>query len=548
METKKCYRCKRVLDIREFFFNNKDHSACSDCCKRRRLHEAKPTCEVCGKTATFGFICDAKKIRCKKHILEGMTDLVHKLCENCNIKRALCNFPDEKEGRFCADCKLDSMFNIVSDMCKNCRLKHALFNHPTETKAIYCSDCKLDGMINVMLRKCERCGLKYPVCNYPGEKRGIFCADCKLDGMEDVESRRCIGCHKGRRTFNYPYEKPMYCSRCKQHGMINVSSRRCNCGKRIPCYNYIGEKPMYCSECKLPDMVNVIHSKCTCGKLATYGVPCNPPTRCAQHKEDGMLCPPNRKCLVELCRNKAEYGIKVPDHCDLHKGSEEICLVVRKCQNPEGCECIDVLDEKGLCINSCSMMEKSKLYKKHLKLQEEIVGKMLQRNIGPYFMREFIPDTTCGLERVDFVYDYPTYSIFTEVDETHGHRGRCLLGEINRMKNLFMSSGGKKIVFIRYNPESYRDAGNKLIKIADTIKHKVLCNWIGTFQKNEPEYLFSVVYLFYDGFSQDNIPIFEIDPYDPFHYLCYCEETFYVRSMYEHHLQSCPKYIEHCDS
>ena len=93
-------------------------------------------------------------------------------------------------------------------------------------------------------------------------------------------------------------EKPkhLYCSKCAEPGMINVVEKRIckaeGCSK-YPSFNVEGEtKALYCKECAKSGMVDVKHPRCKaegCKKRASYGIPCNLPSRCAVHKEEGMI-------------------------------------------------------------------------------------------------------------------------------------------------------------------------------------------------------------------------------------------------------------------
>jgi len=72
----------------------------------------------------------------------------------------------------------------------------------------------------------------------------------------------------------------------------------------------------------------------------------------------------------------------------------------------------------------------------------------------------------CSDHRPDIFIDCLTHSVIIEVDEYQHKRGnsystRC---EIRRVNELFTSLADRPIVFIRFNPDSYTNSKNKLIK------------------------------------------------------------------------------------
>ena len=134
-----------------------------------------------------------------------------------------------------------------------------------------------------------------------------------------------------------------------------------------------------------------------------------------------------------------------------------------------------------------------------------------------------------------------THHINNEVDE-HQHDGNGYTPEcdVDRMKNLCMANGGMKTVFIRYNPDPYIDHEGKKQKTPEKKRLETLGNWVRYLSEKEPEYMFSVVYLFYDGYNPSQTKLYEIDPYDlKKRYTCEdCEETFYLKSMYTEYVEN----------
>ena len=356
--------------------------------------------------------------------------------------------------------------------------------------------------------------------------------------MVDVKSPKCIKCKTKRPNFNKPGEtKALYRAGCADSDMVNVKSPRCiKCKTKIPVFNKPGEtKALYCAGCADSDMVDVKSPKCIkCKTRASYGIPCNPPTRCSKHKESGMIVKPNSKCKMKNCNNKAEYGIKNPIHCEKHKETNEVSLVERKCSK---CGRIDLLI-KNICVNFCNTEIQYNYLKKHKKTKEERVVRVLKQNYKNPTEYNKRVDYKCGgknQEEKEIGYDYGTHKVFIEVDENQ-HKSYCHSGEYARMRNIYMNEGGIPILYIRYNPDNFRN--NKIIrKIPQNRKEEILIKWIKKYENfDNIKYDLSVHYLFYDNHKIYGNVNFELKPYEDYNVTCeFCKRIFYLEEMYKIH-------------
>ena len=119
------------------------------------------------------------------------------------------------------------------------------------------------------------------------------------------------------------------------------------------------------------------------------------------------------------------------------------------------------------------------------------------------------------------------------------HKSYCELGEINRMKNIYMNEGGIPIVFIRYNPDNFKDDNNKTKKLSQAKKEELLIKWLKYYEKNGVKHNLSVNYLFYDGWKEGEIFEYEIEPYSTEEFKCdKTNKIFYIKSQYEEHLKN----------
>ena len=147
----------------------------------------------------------------------------------------------------------------------------------------------------------------------------------------------------------------------------------------------------------------------------------------------------------------------------------------------------------GMC-NSCHP-ERSKLRRK----KEEIVKKFFDVNIRlKYIYDKSSPDIkmcTGKYIRPDFVFSLSDKTIVVEVDENQ-HESYAEECESMRMINVCTSFGGMPVVFIRYNPDTFRIDG-KIRRVDGGIRLKKLKKTVEEYIAKSLDKLLTVEYLFY---------------------------------------------------
>ena len=329
-------------------------------------------------------------------------------------------------------------------------------------------------------------------CIHPGcDKRSSFgyvnqkaqyCTTHKLDGMIDVRSRKCIhpNCNK-RPNFSNAGEDPRYCATHKLDGMIDVKSKRCihpNCNKQ-PSFSNAGEDPQYCATHKLDGMTNVKSKRCihpNCNKQPTFGKLFRDIVHCATHKSNNEFRNNRPKCQ---CGKDAYYmdmspiminsipttRINYPERCWDCKLDTDVNLVETECSN---CKLVYLLNENtGLC-NDCNEFI---IHKVHHAKENRIKDILMAK--GYIFRHDTLPRadngsvSTCSKYRPDFVIDYKYFYIIIEVDE-HQHKSYPKECDRIRMIQLHNDYGGIPLIFIRYNPDNYKN------HLGETGKHNLL--------------------------------------------------------------------------
>jgi hypothetical protein len=302
---------------------------------------------------------------------------------------------------------------------------------------LYCATHKEVGMIDIKHKQCEFAGCtKNPAFNLPDEKQAKYCATHKEVGMIDIKHKQCefAGCTK-QPTFNLPDEKQAkYCESHKEVDMIDIIHKKCEftgCTKQ-PVFNLEGEKQAkYCTTHKENEMTNVISKQCEfaaegCTKTPNFNLEGKKAKYCETHKEDKMINVTSKRCVY--C-------------CD---------TII---SNPK---------YRGHCTNCFMNLYPDEPIARNYKVKEKHVADYLFIHFKKYiesYDRKI--KGGCSKKRPDFLIDLFTHCIIIEVDENQHFDYPC---ENERMMSIFQDLGNRPIIFIRFNPDKYKDKNGKVVK------------------------------------------------------------------------------------
>ncbi len=367
---------------------------------------------------------------------------IKKKSKFCNYnecqKEASYNYKNNKIRLYCKSHKLNNMINVGVKICiyKNCKVR-ATFNYENEKNPLYCVTHKLNNMFDVRSKRClNKICRKQPFYNYENEKKALYCVEHKLDNMIDIKSKKCEfeNCKK---QPSYNYENKLNAKYCKLHkleNMIDIKHNKCifkECKTR-PHFNYKNElNAIYCKNHKLQNMINItsktcIFDSCKVQSIFNYENKKNG-IYCTIHKLENMIDVKNKKCLTNLC----DVQIK--------KKYNGYCL---------RCFIHTFPDAKIIRDYGTREAKVTNFIKEEFKI---ISNKSIQGG--------------CSQNRPDIFIDCLTHSVIIEIDE-HQHKNKSYTPEceIQRINNLFTDLADRPIIFIRFNPDSYKNKKNKLIK------------------------------------------------------------------------------------
>jgi hypothetical protein len=395
-------------------------------------------------------------------------------CIECKETRASFGYKWE-EPTHCVSCKEDDMKNVRTKMCIKCSKVSPSYGYIAK-QPTHCAKCKEPNMQNVTGKLCKKCGKSRPRF---GVKKRTHCAKCKEPNMTDLEAQKCLKCKKLYPSYGYEMKHPIYCADCKLPSMKNVVSRRCEkCHIRHPCYGYTSA--IRCSRCKIAGMKNVVTKMCKkCNEtVPVFGY--DKATRCFNCKEPDMTDVCNKRCNA----NNLPHKILCP-------------MVGSRNYNGFCTHCFAHLFPEH--PKTANIRKKSKELK--------VVSYISSKNKGFLHDKPLYVDlngSNCpSKRRIDLRKLINGTLLCIEVDEEQ----RSYHLEEGRYHDLFMDFSGKYI-FIRYNPDAYRDTKGKKRNPQFNTRMKILEEQIllhtNRINSDKNEDLLEIHYLFY---NEDKQPV-----------------------------------------
>jgi hypothetical protein len=468
----------------------------------------------CPTQSVYNFAGKSKRAFCAKHMKEGMINVKAKPCQHPGCPtRPNYNFEEESKGAFCAKHMKEGMIDVIHKTCQHsgCSTRPN-YNFEGELKGAFCAKHVKEGMIDVVNKTCQHVGChKQPVYNFEGKTKRAFCAEHKELIMINVKDKTCQ--HPGCPTipaYNFKGElKRAFCAEHKEETMIDVVNKTCQhpgC-PTIPSYNFEGEsKGAFCVKHMKEGMINVVNPTCQhvgCKTRASYGTVFERKIHCAKHKTKSEI-------VVKTCTHKGDKACRNPatyndtntypaKRCFDHKEDEDCELGTATCIN---CGDDEILYRDSKCYRCSTFILHAKemviydlleAWEKHQTREEGALSWKLESHD-----RVVEGSEGCVSYRPDFILDYGVMKVVVEVDE-HQHSSYAPGCDEARMRSLFQQFQGFKVHFVRYNPDGFKVGGERA-SVSSKVRQRILKEYLERlrFLRNEPVYMLSVKYLFYD--------------------------------------------------
>ena len=380
--------------------------------------------------------------------------------------------------KYCSVHKEKGMINTknkdkkcIYDGCKKC----ASFNMINERKVLYCATHKKEGMVNIFVKSClyEGCN-KVPSFNMINETKAIYCGEHKEEGMLDIKHKTCLfeGC-KTQAVFNMKgNKKGLYCQIHKMDGMIDIKNKLCvyeDCIKR-PTFNIIGEaKPLYCLEHKLEDMIDIANRLCIykgCGKQPAFNYEGEiTALYCTTHKKIDMMNVRSKTCSYENCKTLPCYNYDNETkavYCFKHKLEGMTDIKNKKLCIHDWCSTRITDKYEGYCLRCYIHTFPDKPVARNYKTKERAVVEFVCERFPEHtWITDKKVNDGCSMRRPDILLDLGYQVLIIEIDE-NAHQDYDCSCENKRIMELSQDVGHRPIIFIRFNPDSYRKGDKKI--------------------------------------------------------------------------------------
>lgn len=471
-------------------------------------------CLDCKSRASFGYLNTTDTLYCSKHSKIDMVNLAQPTCVYKGCKTQPCyNFKD-LDAIYCKKHAEDGMIDVKNKICffPNC-IKRSTFGY-IGGKVQNCKEHKKEGMIDLLNPKCKEDGcMLIPGFGFPGSKPS-YCNTHKKEGMVNIRDSKCINSNCSTRPmFGFIGEKATCCFKHKENGMINLRKKKCifeNCQNNAYYRSLSGnKKPTHCKEHAGADMEHVSIKKCEkCNKQPSFNFPgYKTPKFCNLHKEIGMINIGTKKCVT--CGIQATFGYAGynPEYCTTHKLPRMVYRPVSKSKEEDKkCEyCQTIINYKEVFCSGCKI---------YIELGTTVKGKQKELKIKSLLDEneyKYIYDKKSGesKKRPDFRIPIKNGNIIIEIDEfQHKTKTYSCECEIIRMKEIYLDCEKPNLLFIRYNPDTYKPIGD--IKYNNKEREKILLKYLQERIEKNDFFGLNVVYLFFDGFSINSIEIEKI--------------------------------------
>lgn len=233
-----------------------------------------------------------------------------------------------------------------------------------------------------------------------------------------------------------------------------------------------GKEKYYCKECDGKGLCE--HEKrkhfckncngkqiCKHGKQRHFCLECNGKQKC-EHEKQRHFCP---KCNgKQICEHEKQRHFclecKGKQICK-HEKQISICRICGPIQYPDywckNCKYVNITNSnyKPYCFECYCVLHPDEIPPRQYKLKEHYLRESLKKeykNIKFIFDKKI--DGGCSLRRPDILIDFYTHIIIIECDENRHFDYSC---ENKRMMQIFQDLGNRPVIFLRFNPDGYKD-------------------------------------------------------------------------------------------
>ena len=301
-------------------------------------------------------------------------------------------------------------------------------------------------------------------------KRKIYCTDCDGSGfcIHQRVKINCVKCHGGNICDHN--KRRSRCVTCKggsicEHGTLR--SRCVTCDGSEMCEHH--RRRQLCVACNGSQTCHhqLRKSRCTeCfgSEICIHGnnkhncITCHGKNVCEHNKLQYQCVECKGNLVCEHGKRKS-----ICKECDgsymcPHEKQKNQCITCTPSSGCQHCHMISVVGSKWnpYCFRCYCVLNPDAVIPRKYKLKEHHVVDKLKENFQEKFTMRFdkIVEGGCSRRRPDVAIDFGSHCLMIEIDENKHTNYSC---EEKRMVELYEDVGFRKIVFLRFNPDRYKD-------------------------------------------------------------------------------------------
>ena len=313
------------------------------------------------------------------------------------------------------------------------------------------------------MKTCEKC--KKDKENRRFIKDGNICDYCRMKERRDKNiKKKCSKCKKEKSIRQYNVNSNI-CKYCNSKCIHNKPRTRCgDCDGSGRCKEHDRVKTN-CWECK-PEL------RCKHGRIKAHCRDCFGSRFCIHEKQ---------KSRCSICKGigMCKKHNRRKESCTLCKTGKEICI-----HGNNKARCTICGTGRDLC-NNCKYTRKNNRYgngnyctscyfaknpedkdaKNNRQLKQDFINDIYKELYPKQKWDSFdkIIDNTCNRRRPDYFKDCITHILILEIDEDQ-HKGYNKQCERNRINELFTGFADRKIIMLRFNPDSYKNKNEDFVE------------------------------------------------------------------------------------
>lgn len=279
---------------------------------------------------------------------------------------------------------------------------------------------------------------------------------------------------KNTACYNYEGRLPLVCEQHKYDGMIIIKKQKCIHTKccRYARFNIANEKiAIYCIDHKLPDMIDLQNALYDSDNIQEMDKIVYKSKQSKQPNNFYLsLCKKDKKrvsenkCFKDGCDKPPKFNAPHKQcgmYCDEHKKMFMINVVDRPCRTPF-CTTRALNKYDGHCLFCFVHLFPHSPLTRNYKTKEASVVEFVKTTFPRYtWITDKRIQDGCSRRRPDLLLDLGDQVLIIEVDENKHADYECSC-ENKRVMELSQDVGHRPIVFIRFNPDSYVEEGQKI--------------------------------------------------------------------------------------